>query len=139
MLVLSRKIDQELIIGNNIRIKVLKVKGNTIRLGIEAPDSVRIVRGELSVKVNVPSEATITVVHSDPNGPTYSESEPAILPIRKLEMSKPNTDATTAASNGETSTPSSADENSLNRNDLLQQLVNKVAQRGKNAVIEELK
>lgn len=47
MLVLSRKVDQEIIIDGNIKIRVLKVKGNTIRLGIEAPQDVHIARGEL--------------------------------------------------------------------------------------------
>ncbi|MFK7767016.1 MAG: carbon storage regulator [Mariniblastus sp.] len=47
MLVLSRKLKQEIIIGDNIKITVLKVKGNTVRLGIEAPREVHVVRGEL--------------------------------------------------------------------------------------------
>ena len=47
MLVLSRKVDQEIVIDGNIKIRVLKVKGNTIRLGIEAPQDVHIARGEL--------------------------------------------------------------------------------------------
>jgi carbon storage regulator CsrA len=48
MLVLSRKVDQEIVIDGNIKIRVLKVKGNTIRLGIEAPQDVHIARGELA-------------------------------------------------------------------------------------------
>ena len=47
MLVLSRKSGQELIIGDNIRITVNRVGGSRVTLGIEAPDDVRIVRGEL--------------------------------------------------------------------------------------------
>ena len=47
MLVLSRKVDQEIVIDGNIKIRVLKVRGNTIRLGIEAPQDVHIARGEL--------------------------------------------------------------------------------------------
>lgn len=50
MLVLSRKVDQEIVIDGNIKIRVLKVKGNTIRLGIEAPQDVHIARGELEKK-----------------------------------------------------------------------------------------
>ena len=37
MLVLSRKQHQDIVIGDDIKITVLKVKGNTVRLGIEAP------------------------------------------------------------------------------------------------------
>jgi carbon storage regulator CsrA len=48
MLVLSRKKDESIIIDGQIEIQVLKIKGNTIRLGIKAPSSVKILRGELS-------------------------------------------------------------------------------------------
>lgn len=47
MLVLSRKIGEKLVIDGNITVVVQKVSGNRVTLGIEAPDSVRIVRGEL--------------------------------------------------------------------------------------------
>ena len=47
MLVLSRKIDDEIIIDENIVVRVLKVKGNTVRIGISAPSDVSIMRGEL--------------------------------------------------------------------------------------------
>ncbi len=47
MLVLSRKLKQEILIGDNVKVTVLKVKGNTVRLGIEAPRDVHVVRGEL--------------------------------------------------------------------------------------------
>lgn len=47
MLVLTRKLNQQIQLGDNIKITVLRVKGNTIRLGIEAPRDVRVVRGEL--------------------------------------------------------------------------------------------
>ena len=47
MLVLSRKKNQSIIIDGNISIEVLQIKGNTVRLGIKAPNSVRVLRGEL--------------------------------------------------------------------------------------------
>jgi len=47
MLVLSRKIGENLIIDGNIKIRVMEVKGNRVRLGIEAPADVSIVREEL--------------------------------------------------------------------------------------------
>ena len=48
MLVLSRKKNEAIVIDGQIRIEVLKVKGNTIRLGITAPKDVRVLRGELA-------------------------------------------------------------------------------------------
>lgn len=47
MLVLSRKIGEKLVIGNNITITVNRIAGNRVTLGIEAPAAVRIARGEL--------------------------------------------------------------------------------------------
>jgi carbon storage regulator len=47
MLVLSRKVGQELIIGDNIRIVVSRVAGNRVSLAIQAPDNVHVIRAEL--------------------------------------------------------------------------------------------
>lgn len=47
MLVLSRKVGQEIVIGDNVRITITKVSGNRVTLGIEAPQDLRILRGEL--------------------------------------------------------------------------------------------
>jgi len=50
MLVLTRKLQEKIHIGDNITLTIVKVKGNTVRVGIEAPREVRIVRGELPQK-----------------------------------------------------------------------------------------
>jgi carbon storage regulator CsrA len=47
MLVLSRKTNQSILIDGNIRVTVTKIRGNHVSLGIEAPGSVGIFRGEL--------------------------------------------------------------------------------------------
>jgi len=47
MLVLSRKAMQSVTIGSDIKITVIRVEGNQVRIGIEAPNDVRILRGEL--------------------------------------------------------------------------------------------
>lgn len=49
MLVLTRKLDESLRIGDDIKITVLRVKGNTVRIGIEAPRDVRVIRSELKM------------------------------------------------------------------------------------------
>lgn len=51
MLVLTRKIGESLAINENVRITVLEVKGKTVRLGIEAPDHIKIHRQEILVKI----------------------------------------------------------------------------------------
>lgn len=47
MLVLSRKVGQEILIGDNVRITITKVSGNRVTLGVDAPEHIRILRGEL--------------------------------------------------------------------------------------------
>jgi carbon storage regulator CsrA len=47
MLVLSRKVDQEIVVGEHIRIRVLSVRGNRVRIGLEAPATTPIRRVEL--------------------------------------------------------------------------------------------
>ncbi|MEM6980300.1 MAG: carbon storage regulator [Planctomycetota bacterium] len=47
MLVLTRKLDETIVIGDNIEITVLRIRNNQIRLGIKAPRDVRVMRGEL--------------------------------------------------------------------------------------------
>lgn len=47
MLVLSRKTKQRIQIGNDIVITVLRIKGQSVRIGIEAPREVNVARGEL--------------------------------------------------------------------------------------------
>jgi carbon storage regulator CsrA len=47
MLVLTRKLNEQIVIGSDITLTVVRVHGNTVRLGIEAPRHVRVLRGEL--------------------------------------------------------------------------------------------
>jgi carbon storage regulator CsrA len=47
MLVLTRKLQQQIKIGEQITVTILRVKGNAVRVGVQAPRDVRVVRGEL--------------------------------------------------------------------------------------------
>ena len=47
MLVLSRKINESIITSNGLRIKVIAIRGDKIRLGFEAPESIAIYRQEV--------------------------------------------------------------------------------------------
>ncbi len=51
LLVLSRRRDQTLVIGDNVEVTVLEIKGGQVRLGINAPKAVSIHRGEIHAKV----------------------------------------------------------------------------------------
>ena len=48
MLVLSRKLGEKIVIGDNIVVTVVKIDRNQIRLGIEAPQEVPVYREEIS-------------------------------------------------------------------------------------------
>ena len=48
MLVLTRKYQEKIRIGDNITVTVLRTKGKAVRLGIEAPADVPVIRGELA-------------------------------------------------------------------------------------------
>jgi carbon storage regulator len=56
MLVLTRKIHERLLIDDDIRISVLSIRGNQVRLGIEAPDRVKVIREELTPPVDRPPD-----------------------------------------------------------------------------------
>lgn len=47
MLVLSRKKDERIVIGDDIVVTIVEVAGQRVRLGVEAPREVRVMRGEL--------------------------------------------------------------------------------------------
>ena len=47
MLVLARKIDESIVIGDDITIKVISIEKGVVKLGIDAPTKVSIVRSEL--------------------------------------------------------------------------------------------
>ena len=50
MLVLSRKTKEQILIGEDVRITLLRIDGNKVRIGIDAPKHVRVMRGELKSK-----------------------------------------------------------------------------------------
>lgn len=51
MLVLSRKAEQSIVINGEITVRIIAVRGNVVRIGIEAPKEVPIHRGELLVQL----------------------------------------------------------------------------------------
>lgn len=62
MLILMRRKEEAIIIGGNILIKVLKIEGNQVHLGIEAPKEVTIYRSEI-----LEEEEDIEVVNDKAN------------------------------------------------------------------------
>lgn len=51
MLALSRKVNESIVIGQNVEITILEVKGDQVKIGINAPKSVPIYRKEIYVQI----------------------------------------------------------------------------------------
>lgn len=51
MLILTRRIGEKLVIDDNVIVTVLGVKGNQIRIGIEAPREVQVYREEIYLRI----------------------------------------------------------------------------------------
>ncbi|MEQ4674031.1 carbon storage regulator CsrA [Providencia vermicola] len=51
MLILTRRASEEVMIGDHIKIKILGVKGNQVRIGIEAPKDVAVHREEIYQRI----------------------------------------------------------------------------------------
>ena len=60
MLVLSRKLGETLVIGDNITVKVIHVQGNAVRLGIEAPRDVSVHRAEILQRLEMAAHVGAT-------------------------------------------------------------------------------
>ena len=77
MLVLSRKLGEKILIGSDICVTVVSVKGNRVTLGIEAPKHVRIDRSELvsqtaSEPAAIPSTHLIDRIATDSLSPSVA-------------------------------------------------------------------
>ncbi len=77
MLVLTRKQNEKICIGNEITITVLRTKGKGVRLGIEAPAHINVLRGELvfdlaTEELKSASARTQGAVESASHGATQS-------------------------------------------------------------------
>jgi carbon storage regulator len=53
MLILTRKVGEALIIGNEVTVTVMGVKGNQVRIGINAPKNVEVHREEVYDRIKI--------------------------------------------------------------------------------------
>lgn len=56
MLVLTRKIGELIVIGDDIKIKIVEIKGKQVRIGIEAPRNVEVNREEIFLQKSADKE-----------------------------------------------------------------------------------
>ena len=58
MLILTRRVGEKLVIGENVTVTVLGVKGNQIRIGIDAPKDVAVHREEIYSRIQAGEDPT---------------------------------------------------------------------------------
>jgi carbon storage regulator len=64
MLILTRRIGEKLIVGGNVTVTVLSIRGNQIRMGIDAPPEVKVHREEIYQKIQTEqAERKTSVLH----------------------------------------------------------------------------
>lgn len=54
MLVVTRKTNEEIVVGGDVRIVIVEIAGDRVKIGIEAPDGITIRRAEPSEKPGTP-------------------------------------------------------------------------------------
>jgi len=67
MLVLTRKSNQSIMIGDDIEVSVLAIMGEKVRIGIEAPRAVPIFRREVYVEIQEEQDVTQEVTEASPH------------------------------------------------------------------------
>jgi carbon storage regulator len=97
VLVLTRKIGEKILIGEDISITVLDVRGDSIRLGIDAPRGVTIQRSEVVEAVRQANMLAVTSAPEDED--LMRDLVGHILPAPQSNGSTPGTDGTTQAGN----------------------------------------
>ncbi len=63
MLILSRKINEKIKIGEDITLTILEVRGDQVKIGVEAPKDVKVFRQEVYESIQKENLAAATVPH----------------------------------------------------------------------------
>ncbi|MCX7425791.1 MAG: carbon storage regulator [Planctomycetia bacterium] len=59
MLVLTRRIDEQIRVGDEITITIVRIKGHSVRIGVDAPRDVAVRRSELETGLTSPQQSPV--------------------------------------------------------------------------------
>ena len=65
MLILTRKTEQQIKIGEDITLTIIEVKGDQVKIGVEAPKTVKVYRKEVCDAIQDEHEAALTQGYSN--------------------------------------------------------------------------
>ncbi len=77
MLVLTRRPGEQIVIAGNIRLTIVNIGPGRVKIGIEAPDNVRVDRQEVFEKIQ--AEHASDVLHAVARGATSDEPSPTMI------------------------------------------------------------
>ena len=80
MLILSRKIDEKIKIGNDITITLIDVHGDQVKIGVEAPKDVKVFRQEVFDAIQLENKAAVVAGQKEENEKAIS----AVSALSKL-------------------------------------------------------
>ncbi len=79
MLILTRRVGETLVIGDNVTVTVLGVKGNQVRIGVNAPKDVSVHREEIYERIKREKESGVQSLGSEPIADTeLPDGEPEV-------------------------------------------------------------
>jgi len=61
MLVLTRKVSERIQIGDDVTLTIVRIDGNKVRIGIEAPEHIKVKRDELAPKAERASASNLSI------------------------------------------------------------------------------
>ncbi len=75
MLILARRLNEKIIIGDDIKVSVVDIRGDQVKLGIEAPRSVKVYRQEIYEAIQAENREAARSVTALPSLDTYLKND----------------------------------------------------------------